>query len=261
MLLRLILLITLAFPSFSMSKPLTGEPKVIIILDDLGYRTTDLSAFSLPTEVAFSILPETPFGQAIAQRAHQQGRTVMLHMPMQAKSDKAMGPLGLSIDMYPTTITDTLRRALKSVPYAIGVNNHMGSVFTGHANGMRTFMEEIKRQGLFFVDSRTSIYTKGFETAQALDVPSTSRQIFLDHQKKLSFLQQQFEKTKVLARKNGSVVVIAHPYPETLRFLNDSLPTLKKQGIHLTSVADFLYIPPSLSKGELSIESVTAPKE
>lgn len=261
MLLRLILLIVFALPCFAMTKPLSGEPKIIIILDDLGYRTTDLSAFSLPTEVTFSILPETPLARAIAQRAHQQGRTVMLHMPMQAKSDNAMGPLGLSIDMYPATITDTLRRALKSVPYAVGVNNHMGSVFTGHANGMRTFMEEIKRQGLFFVDSRTSVYTKGHEMAQALDVPSVSRQIFLDHQKSRLFLQQQFEKTKALARKKGSAVVIAHPYPETLRFLAESLPTLAKQGIRLTSVADFLYTPPLPSNVELPSLSPSATEE
>lgn len=261
MLLRLILLTVLVVPYVGMAKQTASEPEVIIILDDLGYRSTDLDAFVLPNEVTFSILPETPLARSIAQRAHREGRGVMLHMPMQASSDKAMGPLGLSTDMYPAAITHTLRRALKSVPYAVGVNNHMGSAFTGQAEVMHTLMEEIKRQGLFFVDSRTSVYTRGQETAQALGVPTASRQIFLDHQRTQAFLQQQFDKTKALARRKGHAVVIAHPYPETLRFLADALPTLKQQGIRLTSVADYLSPPSIKPVVEAPHTTMTAPNE
>ena len=35
-----------------------NKPEIIIILDDLGYRPTDIAAFSLPTEVTFAILPQ-----------------------------------------------------------------------------------------------------------------------------------------------------------------------------------------------------------
>ena len=217
-----------------------NKPEIIIILDDLGYRPTDIAAFSLPTEVTFAILPQTPLASTIAERAHAEGRNVMLHMPIQASNGKKMGPLGLTTNMYPAAITHTLRRALKSVPYAVGVNNHMGSAFTGEKDAMMTIMEEIKRQGLFFVDSRTSVYTRGEEVAQALGVPSVSRHVFLDHQRTPSFLTQQFERTKTLAKKRGSVVVIAHPYPETLAFLAEALPHLSDEGLQLVSITEHL---------------------
>ncbi|WP_282145943.1 divergent polysaccharide deacetylase family protein [Alteromonas stellipolaris] len=215
------------------------KPRVIIILDDLGYRKSDMAAFALPSEVTFSILPQTPLAQTISRKAEQQGRAVMLHMPMQSTSGKAMGPLGLSTDMYPAAITHTLRAALKSVPNAVGVNNHMGSAFTVEEPAMQTIMEEIKRQGLFFVDSRTSVNTTAQQVADRVGVPNTSRQVFLDNDRSVASLNKQFEYTKRLAKRNGTVVVIAHPYPETITFLAHTLPSLVNEGIALASVNDY----------------------
>ena len=215
------------------------KPRVIIILDDLGYRKSDMAAFALPSEVTFSILPQTPLAQTISRKAEQQGRAVMLHMPMQSTSGKAMGPLGLSTDMYPAAITHTLRAALKSVPNAVGVNNHMGSAFTVEEPAMQTIMEEIKRQGLFFVDSRTSVNTAVQQVADRAGVPNTSRQVILDNDRSVASLNKQFEYTKRLAKRNGTVVVIAHPYPETITFLAHTLPSLVNEGIALASVNDY----------------------
>jgi len=215
-------------------------PKVMIILDDLGNNQSDMSAFSLPDEVTFSILPQTPWAKKIAKKAQLEGRAVMLHMPMQAINGKYMGPLGVTIDMSPDELISTFRQALSSVPYAVGVNNHMGSAFTAQLYAMHTIMEEIKHRGLFFVDSRTSINTTAQKVAEELGVPNTRRQVFLDHERTPAFLHQQFEHMKALAKKNGMVVVIAHPYPETLAFLEQYLPELEKEGMMLTSIADHL---------------------
>jgi len=240
MLLRQFVFCVIALTSIAVGAAPLTKPNVMIILDDLGYKQSDLSAFTLPNEVTFSILPQTPLAKIIAEKAKQQGRAVMLHMPMQAAGGQLMGPLGLTTDMYPATITQTLREALASVPNAVGVNNHMGSAFTAKEQAMLTIMQEIKRQGLFYVDSRTSIDTTAQEAANKLGVPNTSRQIFLDHEPSPDFIAKQFERTKKLAKRYGSVVVIAHPHPETLAFLSQFLPTLAGEGIQLTSVADHL---------------------
>ncbi len=51
-----------------------AKSDIIIILDDLGYRPSDVAAFSLPKEITFSILPQTPLASEIALRAEQEGR-------------------------------------------------------------------------------------------------------------------------------------------------------------------------------------------
>lgn len=216
-----------------------AKPSVIIILDDLGYRPSDIAAFSLPKEVAFSILPQTPLSEHIAQKASREGRPVMLHMPMQATNNKFMGPLGLHTDMFPAAITFTLRKAIKSVPNAIGINNHMGSAFTGQEEAMQALMKEVKRQGLFFVDSRTTVSTKAQDVAERIGVPNASRHVFLDHRRDKAFLTKQFKKMKQVANQTGHVVVIGHPHPETIAFLKQHLPDLDEEGFNLLSVADY----------------------
>ncbi len=158
-----------------------------------------------------------------------------------------MGPLGLTTDMFAGAITYNLRKAMKSVPNAVGVNNHMGSAFTGQQKGMEALLKEVKRQGLFFVDSRTTVLTKGEEIAQRLGVPSASRQVFLDHKLEPAFLLKQFNHMKRIAKKNGHVVVIGHPHPETVDFLKTHLPSLEKEGLTLTSVADYFSHAPKVA--------------
>ena len=225
-----------------------AKSDIIIILDDLGYRPSDVAAFSLPKEITFSILPQTPLASEIAHRADKEGRAVMLHMPMQAQSGKNMGPLGLTTDMFAGAITHNLRKAMKSVPNAVGVNNHMGSAFTGQPEAMEALLKEVKRQGLFFVDSRTTVLTKGEEIAERLGVPNASRQVFLDHKLEHAFLLKQFNQMKRIAKKNGHVVVIGHPHPETVDFLKTYLPSLEKEGFTLTSVADYFSDAPKVAK-------------
>ena len=238
MLLRLLMPCIIFVVCGLVSPQVKAKSEIIIILDDLGYRPSDVAAFSLPKEITFSILPQTPLASKIAYRAELEGRAVMLHMPMQAQNGNEMGPLGLTTDMFAGAITHNLRKAMKSVPNAVGVNNHMGSAFTGQQEGMDALLKEVKRQGLFFVDSRTTVLTKGEEIAQRLGVPSASRQVFLDHKLEPSFLLKQFNQMKRIAQKNGHVVVIGHPHPETIDFLNTHLPSLEKEGFTLTSVVD-----------------------
>ena len=127
---------TTAAASHVTAQPLSQAPaELYIIIDDMGYRATDEQAFALPESVTFSILPHTPQGQAFAERAHAQSRDVMLHLPMEAQSDKPLGPGAITSSMYANEITATFEAALASVPYAIGVNNHMGSVLTASGDG------------------------------------------------------------------------------------------------------------------------------
>lgn len=224
---------------------LEASPRIVIILDDLGYRQSDLKALTLPSEITFAILPDTPLGFDIAHMAHQQGRDVMLHMPMQASGGKRMGPLGLTTDMYPAAITHNIRQAMRTVPYAVGVNNHMGSAFTTNADTMLAFMQEVKRQGLFFVDSRTSVASKGQQMANYLGVPNARRQVFLDNDTSEAAMLKQFDMMKRIAKKQGFVVVIGHPYPETVEFLSRHLPELINDGFTLSAVDAALNFPSS----------------
>ena len=67
-------------------------------------------------------------------------------------------------------------------------------------------------------------------------------------------LEKQFSTLITLAHNQGQMVAIAHPYPETIRYLKLNLPRLEKAGIKLVKTSELL--PYRLvSKKNMSTES------
>ncbi|WP_231730973.1 divergent polysaccharide deacetylase family protein [Lacimicrobium alkaliphilum] len=214
-----------------------GAGNIALIIDDMGYRKQDIDAFVLPAQVTFAILPHTPYSTAYAKKAATQNREVMLHMPMEALAGNKLGPGALTAAMDDRAIQAKLDAALTSVPHAIGLNNHMGSKLTQLTLPMQATMDFLRQQQLFFIDSRTTRYSKANKIATRFGVPNTHRQVFLDHFQNEKHMQAQFDRLIRIARKYRNAIGIAHPYPETLSFLQQSLPKLQEMGIQLIPVS------------------------
>ena len=203
--------------------------RLAIIIDDIGYnltlgrRTADLTgAFTL------AVLPFTPHGPALAERAHQRGKEIMLHAPMSNHHQYPLGRGALVTDMEHAEFLRVLRQNLANIPYIKGVNNHMGSLLTEQATPMAWLMDELQRQQLYFVDSRTSAQTQALTMAQQIQLPSRKRDVFLDNQRDTPLIRAQLLRALKLARQQGSAIAIGHPYPETLALL-EQLPGLLAQ--------------------------------
>jgi polysaccharide deacetylase 2 family uncharacterized protein YibQ len=214
---------------------------IALIIDDIGNKRQDAQAFELPSEVTFSILPHKPLSTPFSLRAEQQQREVMLHIPMESLTGRAMGPGGISSDMYPNTIKQSLIDALLTVPNAMGVNNHMGSKLTQLTLPMSVTMEFLQKRGLYFVDSRTTRFSKAEFIAKQKGVLSTKRNVFLDHVVSHEHIDKQFQRLLRLAKKHGQAVGIGHPYPQSMQYLRENLPKLASQGIRLVPLSDLLH--------------------
>lgn len=220
-----------------------GQPKVAIIIDDLGYQLeAGRRAIGLPGPVAFAVLPGTPRAAALARWAHQRGKEVLLHLPLQANSDdRDNEPVGIDLDMSREKVGATFETALNSVPHAIGVNGHKGSLLTRHPGHMSWLMEEIHaREGLFFVDSYTTAGSVAMQMAREAGVGAVRRDVFLDPDRSPKTVARQFERMKRLAHKRGYVVAIGHPYLSTLELLEKELPKLREQGFELVTISELV---------------------
>lgn len=213
--------------------------QIAIILDDVGAKASDAKAFSLSKMVTFSILPHTDFSTDFSYWAAQQNREVMLHMPMESLHQVNLGEGPILAKMFPEEVKRALLNALQTVPHAVGVNNHMGSKLTQMTLQMTSMMEILETNNMFFVDSRTTRYTKAKLIAQRTGVKSASRHIFLDHEQEPWFLQQQFDALIAKARKDGKAIGIGHPYPLTLRFLKAKLDNLPPD-VELITISNYL---------------------
>lgn len=217
-------------------------PQVSVIIDDLGNRgALDRRALALPGPIAMAVLPHTPHAIHVAERAHRMGKEVLVHLPMQSQAS-ITAPEGF-IDLHDTReqLEEHLASALAAVPYATGVNNHMGSLITRHPGHMDWLMAALARQpGLFFVDSRTTKFTVAEKTAHEHGVPALARDVFLDDDPEPAAVERAFDRLVETARRRGQAVAIGHPLPVTLDVLERRLPQLAALGITLIPLSEML---------------------
>lgn len=246
-----------------LSQPLLAaddKPRIAIIIDDIGYQKADLKLIELPFPLTFAVLPHTPYGQRAARHAFQLQRDVMLHMPMQASNGKEPGPGALTGDMSKQQVQQTLQRALADIPYAIGINNHMGSFYTEQEQPMAWTMEYLSKRHLFFVDSLTTAHSQAGKYARQFGVTNLSRQVFLDNEQTEVAMARQLNTLLRIARKRQSAIAIAHPYPETYQFLRKHLPKLQEQGIVLVGIAQLLPQNHAVVAAGFTAPAVSAPQ-
>ncbi|MDC9719707.1 MAG: divergent polysaccharide deacetylase family protein [Gammaproteobacteria bacterium] len=214
------------------------QPTMVIIIDDLGYSLANgLGAVNLPGPITLAIMPHTPHGALLARQGAAVNKEIMLHVPMQNHAGLRLGPGGLTLNMTEQKFKQTLLNNVASIPYVEGINNHMGSALTEQRLPMQWTMDVAAELGLFFVDSRTSAQSVAWQQAQAQKVPALKRNVFLDNDTSAEALERQFQQAISIAQKHGSSVLIGHPYPTTVAFLEKSLGKLDEAGIKLASAS------------------------
>lgn len=218
-------------------------PAIAIIVDDLGYSRHDgLRALALPGPIAYSMLPHTPAARMLAEKAHERGKDVLLHLPMEPMDgNRGLGEGAIMNGMTREEVLRTVIDNLASVPHAIGVNNHMGSLLTAQPQPMQWVMEALREQGrLIYVDSRTTTRTVARLAAEEQRLPFLSRDVFLDNERGTDYVWRQFDELVRRAHRDGHALAIGHPRQDTLSVLEEALPRLGSQGVRLVRLHDLL---------------------
>jgi uncharacterized protein len=192
------------------------EPKQLkasIIIDDFGGGTGGVRDFlegDIPITAA--VMPFTESSKAHAEWAHKNGFEVIVHLPMQPKKGKAswLGPKPITVDLSHKQVKQRVEEALKSVPYAVGMNNHMGSLAVEDEDIVRAIVEVAKERKLYLIDSGTSPNSKFPEIAKELGVPLLRRDVFLDDISSSSHVRKQMVKLAKITEINGKGIAIGH---------------------------------------------------
>jgi len=217
------------------------KPRLAIIIDDLGDRLKDgRKVIALNGNITVGIIPYTPYARKLARLANQHNKEIMLHLPMESIDHRYLGKAGLYMDMTEQEVNASLDQSLASLENIRGINNHMGSRLTQNTQMMRWLMKGLQSRGnLYFVDSRTIDTSQALAMAKQVGIDHATRDVFLDNDKSSQAMAKQWRYYLKLADKQGSAVMIAHPYPETIAFLARQLKTLEHDYV-LMSVSELI---------------------
>jgi polysaccharide deacetylase 2 family uncharacterized protein YibQ len=229
-------------PAAVMPAP-AGKPKVVIILDDWGYSTKNcqyLREIKEPLTVA--VLPDLPHSNDVMQCAHESGKELMLHLPMEPHNNTDPYPPDyvLKTAMSPIKVDRLLSNILDKMPLIDGVNNHMGSKATEDRRLMTTIFRQLKSRKLFYVDSRTASKSVCATVAKEMNLPFASRDVFLDNVNERSAITTQLNTLARIAKKRGWAVAIGHDRSLTLQVIQERLPWFKEQGFELITVKNLI---------------------
>jgi polysaccharide deacetylase 2 family uncharacterized protein YibQ len=208
------------------------KPLACIIIDDMGYDEKLADRFlGLDMPLTFSMLPFSPFQEGITRAADARGMEIMLHLPMEPDEYPRVdpGPGALLTSMSPDELIRQLTNDIRSIPSAKGVNNHMGSRMTTISSQMYQIFSILKKEGLFFIDSRTTVNTLCKPSARLLQIPFAERDVFLDHVTTVDFVRQQIYKLIQTAEQEGRAIGIGHPHEVTAQVLDEMLPELRER--------------------------------
>lgn len=219
-----------------------GSGRLVIIIDDIGENlgaAKQLAALKFP--VTLAIWPRADHAAACAELAHAAGREVMVHQPMEPVSypRNKPGPGAIFTSMRDAEIKALVESNLKLVPYAVGLNNHMGSKATLDARVIRDVLEALRGRGLFIVDSLTHDHSIFYGLARQAGFSALRRDIFLDNEQNVQSILHQLNTAARLAEKKGWAVAIGHPYPQTIAALT-AWQSLRPAGLQIITAGELL---------------------
>lgn len=215
------------------------NPRIALIIDDIGFSFYRARLFlDLKVPITFSILPRLVHSRDLAYEIRDKGHEIMLHQPMEPLSSHMdPGPGALYVGYGDMRIANIMEENIGNVPFAAGVNNHMGSKFTECPREIKEALKVVRKKQLFFVDSLTSSRSMGYKTARGLHMPAACRNIFLDNVPNQSEILIQLDKLKRHAQKYGRAIGIGHPLPKTAAAIGHFLNSIKDSGISLVHVS------------------------
>ena len=221
---------------------LNGAPRVAVIIDDIGYSPAVARLFLKPgIPITFAVLPRLRNSYNLAVELRCRGHEIMLHQPMEPyNSGFDPGPGALYVGYDESQIVEIMNENIAGVPYAIGVNNHMGSRFTSCRKEILETLSVVKQRKLFFVDSLTSSRSKAYRTALELHLSVACRNIFLDNIVDESAIICQLFKLRQHARVYGRAVGIGHPHPETAQAIEKFVNKLNGRDLSFVYASDII---------------------
>jgi hypothetical protein len=214
--------------------------KIVLILDDVGFDHQPVNAaMSIDPNINFSILPNARRAVEVANILHQRGFEVLCHLPMEPEHFPSVSPGSGAVltTMSNREIAQTTRANLHAVPYARGVNNHMGSRATADRRVMESVFAALP-EGIYFIDSRTTGTSVATAVARQMSVRAASRNVFLDDVATVTAVRQQLRELAREAEQHGVAIGIGHMYPATVRALIAEVPQLRREGFRFIRASE-----------------------
>jgi hypothetical protein len=244
-----LLLVRAVLPEESPERP---APRLALVLfgfgDDLDVARR---TFGLSVPFAVALAPDTKASSAMFRAAHDKGREVVLHIPLEPVNYPQLnpGPGTLLVTLKPDRATGTMRRWLDRSGPVVGVANHMGSLATQDMTLMGAVYRELKRRHLPFIHVQPAAGSVCRSLAAELGVIYDEPDAVLDVEaraKTPKALDRRWSEILEQARTRGHAVVWVRVTPLTREWLKRATTVKRLDGVDLAPLSGVMRRPAAL---------------
>ena len=190
---------------------------IAIVIDDFGgYERAGVNELlNSDIDITCAVIPFADNSEADYNKALENNKEVILHMPMEAHVNLPQswyGSVYIHNNDTKETAINKLSECLQTMPEAKGFNIHIGSGVSQNKELMQALYTFSIEKDLFFLDSRTIPETKCEEACFSANGIYLGRDIFLEpaHNKSHAGVTHQLNQAAELAVKQGYAIVIGH---------------------------------------------------
>jgi len=230
-------------PIAERQKPSKLRPKISIVIDDWGYNISHLNLLEeINIPLTISVLPFLEYSTEVATFGYKHGFEIIIHMPMQPKKEDVENweKSTLTTAMKEKEVVSILNKAFSEIPYAKGMNNHMGSLATTDQNLMMIVFKELKKKNMFFLDSYVNPDSICQAIAKKVGIKFAKRSIFLDNILSPTYIRAQLMELAKKADEEGQAIGIGHDRQMTLLVLKEVVPQLQQAGYDFVFVSEIV---------------------
>lgn len=208
--------------------------ELAIVIDDFGNNMKGTEEMlNLPVPITVAIMPFLSTSKEDAIRAHKKGHEVIVHLPLEPKKGKKswLGPGAITTDLSDEEIRKRVKDAIESIPYAVGMNHHMGSKATEDKRVMRIILEECRNHSLYYLDSKTTSKSVIKDLAEELNVPYLENGLFFDHIYTSQYITKQASRLAKKLDTEQKFIAIGHvgvSGPAVVSVLKEYIPVYQK---------------------------------
>ena len=231
--------------SFAATDPQRNTAYLAVIIDDFGYNgegTAEILDLDIPLTAA--IMPFSEKAEENCLKVKEAGKEAIIHLPMESKTGKKswVGTKGIFTDMNEEEIKQTVNDALDIVDTAVGLNNHMGSAIMEDEKKLDAVMQVLSERNMVFIDSLTTVDSKGEKSAKKYDVDYLKRTVFIDSPGNTDVIINRLKKAAEYAEKNGYAIAIGHVGPAggktTAEAIKCAKENIEKMGVKFVTVSE-----------------------
>jgi polysaccharide deacetylase 2 family uncharacterized protein YibQ len=224
-------------------------PRLALVLfgfgDDLAQARRVLD---LPVPFAVALAPDVKTSGAMFRAAHEKGREVVLHVPLEPVNYPQLnpGPGTLLVTLKPDRATGTMRRWLDRSGPVVGVANHMGSLATQDMTLMGAVYRELKRRHLPFIHLQPAAGAVCRPLAAEMGVIYDEPDAVLDTEaraKTPKALDRRWREIIERARTRGRTMVWVRATPLSREWLKRATTVKRLDGVDLAPLSGVIRRP------------------